>query len=94
MMQRSTALLIGLPLILAACATPEKVTPDGYIAELPEGVLAIAAPYQNLAAVRLNPVDGCYVYRHDGPVESTYLPLRTKEGGPICTRVADPQTAG
>jgi hypothetical protein len=32
------------------------------------------------------PEDGCYWYRYVGPVETTYLPLRTIEGRPICTR--------
>jgi hypothetical protein len=58
----------------------------GYIRKLPEAVRAIAAPYQNLEAVRLRPEDGCYWYRHEGPVETTFLPLRTAEGRPICTR--------
>ena len=66
---------------------------DGFIQNLPEGVLAIAAPYQDLQAVRINPVDGCYVYRHVGPVETTFLPLRTTEGRPICTRPSEPAPA-
>jgi hypothetical protein len=32
--------------------------------------------------------DGCYWYRHIGPVETTMLPLLTVEGRPICTQVA------
>lgn len=55
-------------------------------AALPPNVAEIAAPYQNLQATRLDPTDGCYWYRYDGPVESTWLPLRTKNGNPICTR--------
>ena len=86
-MRRSAIMWIGGPLLLAACATTTSNTsPEGYIAELPEGVLAIAAPYQDLSAVRIDPVDGCYVYRHVGVVETTFLPLRTRDGRPICTR--------
>lgn len=59
---------------------------DGFIKELPEGVLEIAAPFQDLNAVRIEPADGCFVYRYVGPVETTYLPLRSKRGNPICTR--------
>ena len=66
---------------------------DGFIQNLPEGVLAIAAPYQDLQAVRINPVDGCYVYRHVGPVETTFLPLRSVSGRPICTRASEPAAA-
>ena len=85
-MQRSALVWIGGPLFLAACATTNTASPDGYIAELPEGVLAIVAPYQDLSAVRIDPANGCYVYRHVGVVETTFLPLRTNDGRPICTR--------
>ena len=91
-MRRSALIWIGAPLFLAACATTfgGPTTPtDGFIAELPEGVLALAAPYQDLTAVRIDPTDGCYVYRHVGPVETTFLPLRSRTGRPICTRPAD-----
>ena len=62
------------------------VQDTGYIKELPEVVLEIAAPFQDLNTVRIEPSDGCFVYRHVGPVETTFLPLRTKNGNPICTR--------
>ncbi len=80
---------IGAPLFLAACATTAKgnLTPEGFIAELPEQLLAVAAPYQDLSAVRLDEASGCYVYRHVGVVETTFLPLRTRDGRPICARL-------
>lgn len=75
-------------LLFAGCAVP--VTSDskaetGFIQKLPDSMVAIAAPYQNLSAVRIFPEDGCYWYLHVGPVESTLLPLRTTDGRPICT---------
>jgi hypothetical protein len=85
-----------LPL-LAACTEYEAGTSDasaGFIQSLPEGVVAIAAPYQDLNAVRIDPSDGCYVYRYIGPVETTYLPLRTSAGNPICTRQPVIATSG
>jgi len=81
-------LLTGL-LGPAACTAPATGARDpdpGYIQKLPDAVAAIAAPYQDLQAVRLRPEDGCYWYRHAGPVETTMLPLRTVDGRPICTR--------
>ncbi|HHL22262.1 MAG TPA: hypothetical protein ENJ52_12155 [Aliiroseovarius sp.] len=88
-MKTSALAWIGGPLLLAACAAPAPTeTPEGYILELPEAVIAIAAPYQDLNAVRVDPASGCYVYRHVGPVEITFLPLRTKDGRPICTQAA------
>ncbi len=86
-MQRSSLVWAAAPLFLAACATA-TTSPDGFIAELPEGVLSVAAPYQDLTAVRLDEMSGCYVYRHIGVVETTFLPLRTRDGRPICTRPA------
>jgi hypothetical protein len=82
-------LLATLPLGLAACDVPTTTTtgaPQGSVANLPERVLEIAAPGQNLNTVRVNEADGCYEYQYRGPVETTYLPLRSSTGRPICTR--------
>ncbi|KUJ80673.1 hypothetical protein AVO45_06465 [Ruegeria marisrubri] len=76
--------------VVAGCATTAPIAGDdepGTPATLPDSVIAMAAPSQDLSMVRLMPEDGCYWYRHVGPVETTYLPLRTTEGRPICTRV-------
>lgn len=76
-------------LALGGCSSLDGQTgtsTEGFIKELPEGVLEIAAPFQDLNAVRIEPTDGCFVYRYVGPVETTYLPLRSKRGNPICTR--------
>ena len=84
-------LLALLPLALTACAETgggtSGVSEGGYITELPEGVLALVAPYQYLSEVKLDE-SGCYVYRYAGPVETTFLPLRSTAGRPICTRPA------
>lgn len=80
-------------LLLGACSAAVTTPTDGQvpdiIEELPEGVAAIAASYQNLDAVRLMP-DGCYWYDRSGPVETTMLPLRTDTGNPICVRPPAP----
>lgn len=82
--------LTGL-LTLAGCAAPmPKTTDDGYLLEVPESVIALADPTQNLSAVQLNPADGCYWYKHDGPVETTLLPLRATDGRVICAQVQEP----
>ncbi len=82
--------LLGLATMsLAACETydaGDSDQPTPFIKQLPKGVLEIAAPYQDLEAVRIDPSTGCYVYQHVGPVETTFLPLRTETGSPICTR--------
>ncbi|MCK0150692.1 hypothetical protein MWU54_11700 [Marivita sp. S6314] len=85
-------LAVGAVVALAGCeAQPISTGSSGgaTYAPLPEQVLAIAAPNQNLSAARLDPSDGCYWYRYAGPVETTWLPLRTVQGNPICTRQPD-----
>ena len=87
---RSICLAIGF-LAIGACTVPINQATDkttGFLKELPEGVAMIAAPYQNLQEVILKPEDGCYWYRHVGPVETTMLPLRSVRGRPICTDAA------
>ena len=90
-MRKSVLVLACVPIVLAACeGTATSGGPTGpFIRELPEPVVALAAPYQDLTAVKIDPADGCYVYRHVGPVETTFLPLRAKNGRPICTRAPD-----
>ena len=77
-------------LVLAGCVATPVVDPDGALTDLPEPLLALAAPYQNLDKVRLDPADNCFWYLHDGPVEQTWLPLRTPRGNPICQPEPEP----
>jgi hypothetical protein len=78
---------IGLPplgaLLLGACATTDQ-SGSQKIGSVPEAVLELAGPNQNLATARIREEDGCYWYEHNGPVEKTLLPLRTANGNPIC----------
>ena len=73
--------------MLGAC---EPVVTDangtGRVVNVPDEVAALAAPFQDLSTVRVLEEDGCYWYQHTGPVETTWLPLRTTEGRPICAR--------
>lgn len=87
-MKKMITVLGSTAMLLSACATvdPSIDAASPFIAELPEGVSSIAAPSQNLTAVRIDPIDGCYVYQHVGPVETTLLPLRAANGRPICGR--------
>lgn len=85
----------GAMLGLAACDDVVGASAGSaqFIQTLPEGVIEKAAPNQDLTAVKIDAVDGCYVYRHVGPVETTFLPLRTRGGNPICSRPAEPAPA-
>jgi len=89
-------LLGSVTVLLSACASfpgASGNSADGFIKELPEGVLSIAAPYQDLDAVQIDQSNGCFVYRHIGPVETTFLPLRSVNGRPICTRLPEASEA-
>ncbi|MGH1332023.1 MAG: hypothetical protein ACRBBK_14150 [Paracoccaceae bacterium] len=91
-MKKSSVLLGGALILLASCETYENgmlISSTGFIKELPEGVLSIVAPNQDLTAVRIDPTDGCLEYRHIGPVETTFLPLRSVKEQPICTQRLD-----
>jgi hypothetical protein len=82
---RSCAL--GAALFLGGCVTTGPIDPEtGFLTEVPEQVAALAAPHQDLSAVELRRGDRCYWYRHDGPVETVMLPLRTRDGRTICAR--------
>ena len=72
-----------LSAILSGCTAAvgtEDTDPD----IISEQVAVLAAPYQDVSTARLLPRDGCYWYLHQGPVETTLLPLRTIDGRPIC----------
>jgi len=84
-------------LLLTGCEDMEGMAgaggPDGSMSQAPEAVAALAAPNQDLTSVRLDPVSGCYMYRHAGPVETTPIPLRTADGRTICTAKTEPAPA-
>ncbi|EEX11356.1 putative lipoprotein [Ruegeria lacuscaerulensis ITI-1157] len=87
MSARTGLKFVAILLAVGACTDTASMSgAPGDLAKVPEGVIAIADPGQNLNAVRIMPEDGCYWYRHVGPVETTYLPLRTVDGRPICAR--------
>lgn len=84
-------------LLVAACATVPADDPavdPTIVKELPEGVRAVVGPNQDLSVVRIKPEDGCYWYQWTGPVETTFLPLRTADGRMICTRENEPRLVG
>lgn len=68
---------------LAACA--EGTRNGDFLREVPEEVIARAAPNQNLNAVTILEEDGCFWYQHVGPVETTLLPLLSKSNRHLCT---------
>lgn len=73
-------------LLIGACTVQN---PDGTVSvasTVPPEVAAAAAPNQDLSFVELRDSDNCYWYRHRGPVETTMIPLRTREGRQICVQ--------
>jgi hypothetical protein len=80
------SLALGAALLLSACvsSTPPEMPRRSW--RLPEGLAEVADPSQNLGAVLILPEDNCYWYQHTNAVESTYLPLLTRDGRPICSQ--------
>lgn len=83
---RNCSLVIIASALLASCGiTNTEVQNDRYeIGNIPENVVAMAAPDQDLSTARLLSEDDCYWYMHAGPVETTLVPLRATGGRPIC----------
>lgn len=75
-------LRLSVVALLGACTASGQLSGLGAASD---EIVALAAPNQNLEAIRLNPEDGCYWYLHEGPVENTLIPLRSKTGRRICT---------
>jgi hypothetical protein len=91
-LRASTMMSCGALFALTACSVMDRTfeREAGFIVDLPEQVVAVAAPNQNLRAVRLMPDDQCYWYLHVGPVEDTMLPLLTADGQMICSQPSEP----
>ena len=86
--QSKPNVMIGTTLLFTAgCAIPPSSGSDAanVIGDIPDSVVAMAAPDQDISTARLVPDDGCYWYEHSGPVETTLIPLRTPNGSRICT---------
>lgn len=84
MQKRHAAIMVAI-VGLAGCAAPPGGIGDPYqIGNLPDSVVSLAAPGQDLTTARLNPDDNCYWYEYQGPVETTLVPLRAVGGSPIC----------
>ncbi|WP_322892813.1 MULTISPECIES: hypothetical protein [unclassified Yoonia] len=82
------SLLLGPVMALGACTGMPMPTagnaPDPVSTSIPQEVRDIAAPFQDLNTAVLLEQDNCYWYQHQGPVETTLLPLRSVRGAPIC----------
>ncbi|WP_299566582.1 hypothetical protein [uncultured Sulfitobacter sp.] len=88
-MYPQTGLIVVAALSLGACSGSFTGASDTTGArQVPEAVVAMAGPNQDLLTARLMPENGCYWYLHNGPVETTLLPLRTAAGNPICQQSA------
>ncbi len=77
--------LIAVLTLLGACVPYTPSTPEGETVSLPPEVLAVLAPGQAIDTARIES-DGCYWVEHRGPVETTYIPLKTRDDRLVCTR--------
>ena len=87
---KKSVVIVGLAAMTLAACEPYETTGAAQttmtVARVPAGVLEIADPSQDLSNVQIDRETGCYVYVYKGIVETTLLPLRTKDGNPICAR--------
>ena len=85
-MQIRTAAIALTLLVLAGCAAqrPDIAAEEASPYPIPNEVVAIAGPNQDLTTARLDPADDCYWYYHAGPVETTLVPLRAANRNQIC----------
>lgn len=96
-MRTPLILLIGAVAALGACTgmpmPTAAVAPTSPASGVPQEVRDIAAPFQNVETARVLEDDNCYWYEHQGPVETTLLPLRSVRGNPICAAPPAPEPA-
>ncbi len=80
------SILFSVSLVFLTACGSSATREGGFLREVPEEVAKLAAPNQNLNAVKLLEEDGCYWYQHVGPVETTLLPLLSQRGSRICIK--------
>jgi len=85
---RNTCAFALIP-VLGACTNLIETQDTESQPMVPEEVIAIADPGQDVMSAFLRPEDNCYWYMHNGPVEITPLPLKTVNGQRICVEVSD-----
>nr|WP_299364942.1 hypothetical protein [uncultured Paracoccus sp.] len=84
-MRAQSGWILTAALIVGACSAALPDRPVTAQSEgVPDSIVALAAPNQDVQSARLLPEDGCYWYSYAGPVETTLLPLRTVDGRRIC----------
>jgi len=84
-MRKSTTLAVVGVVMLAACAgAPVEDTGANSDEVIPPELVNLAAPNQDISTARILPEDGCYWYEHRGRVETTLLPVKTRDGRRIC----------
>ncbi len=85
-MKKATAAIAMALLTAAGCTTrtAETVVETSSPYPIPNEVVAIAGPNQDLTTATLVAEDDCYWYYHAGPVETPLVPLRAANGTQIC----------
>lgn len=80
-----------LLLVAVGCSAraPDTAAKNNSPYPIPDAVIAIAGPDQDLMTARLDPTDQCYWYYHTGRIETTLVPLRAANGNQICNARTD-----
>lgn len=76
---------IATSAVLTACSAPVSESKP----LLPDSVLSVVGPNQDLENTKIDDETGCVYYLHNGQVETTWIPLRSETGGSICINYVD-----
>lgn len=86
-MKRQILMVSTATALLSACAVSNpSPTLESEESAVPEAVVQLAGPDQNVQTARILPSDNCYWYEYVGVVETTLLPLKTADGRRICAQ--------
>ena len=84
MIKTLTLAIVGVVTLSACAGAPVEDTGANTDLVIPPELVNLAAPNQDISTARIIPEDGCYWYEHRGRVETTLLPVMTRDGRRIC----------
>ncbi|KQI70904.1 hypothetical protein C7964_10839 [Loktanella sp. PT4BL] len=84
MIKTLTLAIVGVVTLSACAGAPVEDTGANTDVVIPPELVNLAAPNQDISTARMLPEDRCYWYEHRGRVETTLLPVMTRNGRRIC----------
>lgn len=84
MIKTMTLAVVAIVALSACAGAPAVDTNANTDLIIPPELVNLAAPNQDISTARVLPDDRCYWYEHRGRVETTLLPVMTRDGRRIC----------